>query len=101
MKPRWVPDEVFRDYCCHTWKSLSTTFDEVLLGMPGAPLVQQVSGIPILNLTGREDDEISRRKIDQRNVENLVLPGGHLMLLEHPETTALAIEEFLLRSVKT
>jgi pimeloyl-ACP methyl ester carboxylesterase len=93
MKPSWVPDEVFRDYWCHSWKSLSRTFDEVLLRMPGAPLVRQISDIPILNLTGYEDDEISRRRMDQRNVENVVLPGGHLMLLEHPRPAMQAIEE--------
>jgi pimeloyl-ACP methyl ester carboxylesterase len=98
MKPRWVPNAVFRDYCHHTWNSLSRTFDQVLLGMPGAPLVRQISGIPILNLTGQEDDEISRRRTDQSNVENVALPGGHLMLLEHPEPTIRAIEEFLMRA---
>lgn len=96
MKPRWVPEEIFRDYTRHTWRSLERTFDQVLLGIPAAPLVRQITTIPILNLAGNQDDEISRRIIHQSNVENQILPGGHLMLLEHPEQTIGAIEEFLL-----
>jgi pimeloyl-ACP methyl ester carboxylesterase len=97
-KPAYVPDEVFRDYTQHSWKSLAQTFDSVLLGVPGGPLVRRIENIPILNLTGRDDDEISRRVIDQQNVQNVMLPGGHLMLLEHPEPTVEAIERFLNRS---
>jgi hypothetical protein len=44
---------------------------------------------------GDEDDEISRRAIQQPNVKNVSLHGGHLMLLEHPEETVPAILQFL------
>ena len=44
---------------------------------------------------GRNDDEIARRAVDQHNVQNVLLPGGHLMLLEQPDSTAGAIERFL------
>ncbi len=96
-KPSYVPDEVFRDYGRHTWKSLARTFDQILLGLPAGPLIRQLRTIPVLNLTGKEDDEISRRTIGQPNVENVTLPGGHLMLLEHPAPTALVIERFLMQ----
>lgn len=96
-KPGYVPDEVLLDYAKHSWKSLARTFDGVLLGLPGMPLVRRIEEIPILNVTGAEDAEISRRKSDQRNVENVELSGGHLMLLEHPEETFTAVERFLLR----
>ena len=95
-KPPYVPDEVFRDYGQHNWRSLSRTFDQVLLGLPGGPLIRQIRTIPILNLIGEEDDEISRRMIEQPNVENATLPGGHLMLLEHPVKAAQVIERFLM-----
>lgn len=94
-KPAYVPDDVFRDYTEHSWKALAQTFDRVLLGVPGGPLVRQIRDIQILNLTGRRDDEISRKAIEQRNVHNVLLPGGHLMLLEHPDSTVEAIERFL------
>ncbi len=42
-KPPYIPDEVFRDYTQHTWKSLARTFDRVLLGMPGGPLVRDIA----------------------------------------------------------
>ncbi|MBI3047495.1 MAG: hypothetical protein HYY76_04210 [Acidobacteria bacterium] len=95
VKPPYVPDDVFRDYTRHSWKSLAQTFDRVLLGVPGGPLVRQIRDVPILNLTGRNDDEIARRAVEQRNVQNVLLPGGHLMLLEHPDSTVGAIERFL------
>lgn len=97
MKPSYVSDEVFRDYGRHSWRSVSQIFDQVLLRVPGGPLVRQLQSIPILNLIGKEDDEISRRTIGQPNVENLTLPGGHLMLLEHPVPMAQVIERFLIQ----
>lgn len=96
-KPDYVPDEVLLDYTKHIWKSLARTFDGILLGLPGMPLVRRIEEIPILNLTGVDDNEISRRTIDQPNVENVKLSGGHLMLLEHPEETFTAVVRFLLR----
>lgn len=99
MKPHWVPNEVFHDYCCHTWHSLSQSFDEILLGTPAGALIRQIRSIPILNLSGCEDEEVSRRNIAQSNVEDVVLQGGHLMLLEHPEPTMKAIDVFLMRAL--
>lgn len=96
-KPGYVPNEVFLDYGKHTWKSIARTFDDVLLGLPGMPLVRRLEEVPILNLTGTEDTEISQRTIDRSNVENLKLPGGHLMLLEHPDETFAAVARFLTR----
>ena len=99
LKPSYVPDEVFEDYVRHSWRSLKATFDQILLNVPGGRLVRQIHSIPILNLIGQKDDEISRRTIDQANVENIVMPGGHLMLLEHPLETSQAIERFLTREI--
>jgi len=99
LKPSYVPDEVFEDYVRHSWRSLKATFDEILLKVAGGRLVRQIHSIPILNLMGHRDDEISRRTIDQANVENIVMPGGHLMLLEHPLETSQVIERFLTREV--
>ena len=95
LKPSYIPDEVFEDYVRHSWRSLKATFDEILLKVAGGPLLRQIDSIPVLNLTGQKDDEISRRTIDQVNVENIVMPGGHLMLLEHPLETSRVIERFL------
>jgi hypothetical protein len=99
LKPSYVPDEVFEDYVRHSWRSLKATFDEILLNVAGGRLVRQIHCIPILNLMGQKDDEISRRTIDQANVENILMPGGHLMLLEHPLETSQVIERFLTRRV--
>ena len=99
LKPSYVPDEVFEDYVRHSWRSLKATFDEILLNVAGGRLVRQIHSIPILNLMGQKDDEISRRTIDQTNVENIVMPGGHLMLLEHLLETSQVIERFLTREV--
>ena len=100
-KPSYIPDEVLQDYTKHTWKSLARTFDGVLLGLPGMPLLRQIVEVPILNLTGSDDGEISRRTIDQPNVGSVELSGGHLMLLEHPAETMEAIVRFLARDVPT
>lgn len=94
-KPAYVTDAVFFDYTQHSWKSVARMFDEVLLAVPGGPLIRQIVDIPILNLTGEADDEIFRRRIAHRNVRNVTLPGGHLMLLEHPDATGEAIMSFL------
>ena len=94
-KPAYVPDAVFRDYVHHSWNSLVRTFDQVLLGLPGGPLIRHVQAVPILNASGRDDDEISKRTIEQSNVENVVLPGGHLMLLEHLNEISQVVERFL------
>ncbi|MCC7241531.1 MAG: alpha/beta hydrolase [Acidobacteria bacterium] len=94
-KPAYVPDEVFDDYTAHRWRAIAETFDRVLLGVPGAALVRAIGNVPILNLTGCGDAELSRRAIIQPNVHNAMLPGGHLMLLEHPDSTAEAIARFL------
>ncbi len=75
--------------------SLRTTRARRAFSVPGGPLVRQIPDIQILNLMGRNDDEIARRAIEQRNVHNVLLPGGHLMLLEHPEEPVEAIERFL------
>jgi pimeloyl-ACP methyl ester carboxylesterase len=99
LKPSYVPDEVFEDYVRHSWRSLQVTFDEILLNVAGGRLVRQIHSIPVLNLMGQSDDEISRRSIDQANVDNIVMPGGHLMLLEHPLETSQVIERFLTRRV--
>jgi hypothetical protein len=48
---------------------------------------------------GEKEDGISRRTIDQANVQNSVMPGGHLMLLEHPLETSQVIERFLTRKI--
>ena len=101
LKPSYVPEEVFGDYVWHSWRSLKATFDQVLLDVPGRPLIRQIQSIPILNLMGQKDDEISRRTIDQANVENVVMPGGHLMLLEHPLETSQVIERFLTREIQS
>ncbi len=95
----YVPEEVFEDCVRHSWKSLKATFDQILLDVPGGLLIRQIQSIPILNLKGQKDDEISRRMIDQANVENAVMPGGHLMLLEHPLETSQVIERFLTREI--
>jgi pimeloyl-ACP methyl ester carboxylesterase len=95
LKPSYVPEEVFEDYSQHNWKSLEATFDRVLLDVPGGALIRQIQSVPILNLVGEQDDKISRRTVHQANVENAVMPGGHLMLLEHPVEVAQKIEGFL------
>lgn len=94
-KPPYIPDDVFRAYTQHSWKAVAQTFDRVFLGVPGGPLVRQIRDIRILNLMGRNDDEIARRVVDQHNVQNVLLPGGHLMLLKQPDSTAGVIERFL------
>lgn len=99
LKPSYVPEEVFEDCVRHNWKSLEATFDQILLDVPGGLLIRQIQSIPILNLMGEKDDEISRRTVDQANVESAVMPGGHLMLLEHPLETSQAIERFLTREI--
>lgn len=98
LKPSYVSDDVFNDYGQHTWDSLIRTFDQVVLGIPGGPLIKQLHTMPILNLTGQEDEDISKRSVDQSNVQNVTLRGGHLMLLQHPESTSCAIEKFLVKS---
>jgi pimeloyl-ACP methyl ester carboxylesterase len=94
-KPVYVPDDVFHDYTEHNWNSLVETFDHVLLNVPGIPLIRRIRTVPILNLIGSEDEDFSRRTVDQANVRNVAIPGGHLMLLEHPYATAQPIEQFL------
>lgn len=96
-KPDYVPDEVFRDYSKHSWKSLARTFDGVLLGLPAMPLARRLNEVPILNLTASQDSEVSRRTIPQPNAKNVTLPGGHLLLLEHPVETFDIIAQFLQR----
>lgn len=95
LKPVYVPDEVFSDYIAHNWKSLDRTFENILLGVPGAPLFRQMRAIPVLNLKGSRDDEVSQRAIAQSNVTNVTLPCGHLMLLECAEATFEKVEWFL------
>lgn len=96
LKPSYVPGAVFDDYIAHTWKSVQQTFEGVLLSTPALPLLRQIREIPVLHLTGVDDDAISRRAVAQDNVQNVSLPGGHLMLLERPDQTAVAIERFLM-----
>ena len=96
-KPAYVPKAVFLDYTQHSWKSVAQMFDRVLLAVPGGRLVRQIVDIPILNLTGEADDEIFRRSIAYRNVRNVTLPGGHLMLLEHPDSIGEVIVGFIIR----
>ena len=95
LKPSYVPREVFHDYMEHSWKSLSKSFRNIILENPGQELIQLIQEIPILNLVGAEDSELSRREIRQDNVTNKAIKGGHFMILENPQQTSDEIKKFL------
>ncbi len=92
LKPSYVPDNVFFDYHLHTFKSLSNTFKNIVLNTSVLSVLSSIA-IPVLNITA-ENDLLSNKHIQQKNVMTKVLPGGHLSPLQYTEEVAGEIKQF-------
>ncbi len=95
FKPKYVSDEVFRDYRKHTWKSVGESFKKIILEQPAFSVVTTLGPLPILNIIGRSDAELSRRSVNVSHVTNIELLGGHYSLAEFPDNTIREIKRFL------
>lgn len=95
LRPPSVPREVFEDYRLHSWRSLENTFAHIILEIPAAPLIEKLAHIPILNIVGSEDREITKRMPREPNVSNVCIRGGHRMIFSHGTTIGKTITHFL------
>lgn len=94
LKPQYIPDVVFSDYRLHTFKSLSSTFKNIVLETNGLKILSSVF-VPILNITA-ENDLLSSKYIDQKNVITKTLhDGGHYAALKYREEIVAEIKDFL------
>jgi|SRR3989344_3720101 len=92
LKPSYVSDAVFSDYRLHTFKSLNNTFKNIVLGTSGLSLLSLIS-VPVLNLIA-DNDLLSNKHIQQKNVRTKILSGGHYAPLQHINETVKEIKNF-------
>jgi pimeloyl-ACP methyl ester carboxylesterase len=92
-----VPPEVARDAVLHRWKSFDGSLQRVVLPSRLDKVMEGLDGIPIIFIHGETDPVTTldrvRRLSDAIGAEVFTVPGGHNVLLDHPDETASIVRE--------
>lgn len=95
LKPKFITEEIFADYTKHTFVSISSALESLLLKIFAKPLLKALVQKPVLVLSGNKEPNIFHLNSSLNNIVEKQIFGGHHILHESFEETEQEILQFL------